>query len=365
MQVFSKVALISASFVIGLSVVAPAVQAEGDSNGSQKPTSQPIVGSVKAEAFVPTEKQLKEWNAPIKGFHPIKRVVRPIWKLKQQAADLQENIMKLQKPMDGLQPAFNSLEGKMQGVETRMGGLLGELGSMNKNIEKVSTDIPKITALSGDLNQVHKDLQEVVGLHVDIREATKVREDLQKLNKQMKQLDKPLNSLQKPMKDLIGPLEKVDSRLTTTGARLDDVHVSVGRMETQLTEMGRKIDQLQKPIVAVNEPLNELRVEVAELNDILRAAVYTCIAVVISAVLATITGLAILYRMRHSILSFTKRETIAQDLAEGSKTEVSVAPVGQSSFLNNMAQAAEPKTANAEALVASNINAPTASRTVR
>ncbi len=71
----------------------------------------------------PSEQQIKDWNAPIKGFHPIKRMMRPLWKLRQEARSLEGNIMELQKPMSGLQPAFASME-------SRMGGVQDELKSM-------------------------------------------------------------------------------------------------------------------------------------------------------------------------------------------------------------------------------------------
>ncbi len=76
------------------------------------------------------------------------KIVRPIWKLRQEAQDLQDNIIKLQGPMDKLQPAFNSLEKKMQGVESGMGGMLNELKSMNESLLQDEQSFPAVFGIS-------------------------------------------------------------------------------------------------------------------------------------------------------------------------------------------------------------------------
>src|SRR6187455_424936 len=66
------------------------------------------VAAPAAEPYVekkPTAEQLRKWNAPIPWYHPLKRLMRPVWKLQQRAVQLEEQMMTLEAPMAKLQPS--------------------------------------------------------------------------------------------------------------------------------------------------------------------------------------------------------------------------------------------------------------------
>ncbi len=107
----------------------------------------------------PTEQQIRDWNAPIKGFHPIKRMMRPLWKLRQEARSLESNIVDLQKPMMGLQPAFASMESQMGGVQDELKLMGKELSGVNGNSGKLSGDLTHLKELSPTLARVNHELR--------------------------------------------------------------------------------------------------------------------------------------------------------------------------------------------------------------
>ena len=304
-------------------MLAPAaVQAEDAKQPPSKPHAQ---GNVAVTVdpipdWKPSADQIAKWNQPIKGFHPIKRMLRPVWKLRQEANDLQKDLQALQKPMNGLEPAFKSLEGKMQGVEGNMGGLLKQLGGMNDTMNRLSLDLPKIYHISEDLGQVHHDLQDVINLHKDIREVTKVRSDIQDMSVKMRRLEGPLNQLHAPLISVLPQLKEVQSSVGTVSERMVNIQTQVGEMQGQLATLSEQMGELKAPVTKVsNAPLDELKTELSELNGLLKTMLLLSVVLASATFLSCIVGFIFLYRLKHDLptdqalkqlsASFRKRTT--------------------------------------------------------
>lgn len=267
-----------------------------------QPAAAPLPGSVKVTRpgeFKPTEKQMQDWNAPIKGFHPIKRIVRPIWKLRQEAVELQEHIAGLRKPMDGLQPAFNSLEGKMSAVDSRMSSVLGELSGVNGSLNQLTVQMSKIDdELPAVVTGVRDDMKEVMKVRQDLREVTKVRNDLQTIGNQMKRLEGPLNQIQGPINAVIKPLASVQANVAGVSGQMSGVQTQIANMQQDLDAMNKEMKEIREPLSAVAAPLSDVRSQLKELNSLLVTLVWITALCGISAVLAVVGGFVIAFRFR-------------------------------------------------------------------
>jgi septal ring factor EnvC (AmiA/AmiB activator) len=113
---------------------------------------------------------------PIKGFHPIKRLLRPVENLEGMSIKLEQQIMKLTGPISALQPPMISLQGKMNSVDKQLGSMQEQLTSTQTEVKGVRSDI--------------------AGMRKDIQE-----------------LKAPLTSLQKPIAGVSKPLEEVQQQL--------------------------------------------------------------------------------------------------------------------------------------------------------
>jgi len=137
-------------------------------------------------------------DPPIKGFHPIKRLLQPVVRLEKNSVMLEQQIMKLEGPIGSLQPAMLGLDHKMDGVDKRMGTMHGQLNTMSGELTTMSTDIKDV---SGKMNGVRQDIggmrTQIKGLEVPIR-----------------QLQKPLNDLQEPLSNVAKPLQEVQKELS-------------------------------------------------------------------------------------------------------------------------------------------------------
>jgi hypothetical protein len=124
-----------------------------------------------------TQQDLQEPSQqPIKGFHPIKKLMRPVENLEGMSIKLEQQIMKLEGPIAGLQPPMRNLEGKMTTVDT-------EIKSMQ-------------TKLTGMQSQVDG-----------------VRSDLKAMREQIAKLQEPIEGLRKPIATVGKPLEQVQQQL--------------------------------------------------------------------------------------------------------------------------------------------------------
>lgn len=113
---------------------------------------------------------------PIKGFHPIKKLLRPVENLEGMSIKLEQQIMKLTGPISALQPPMVSLQGKMNNVDKQLGSMQEQLTSTQNEVKGVRSDI--------------------AGMRKDIQE-----------------LKAPLNSLQRPIANVSKPLEEVQQQL--------------------------------------------------------------------------------------------------------------------------------------------------------
>jgi len=115
-------------------------------------------------------------QAPIKGFHPIKRALQPVQNLEAMSIKLEQQIMKLEGPISGLQPPMVALQSKMTLVEGSMGEMKGQLSDVQHQ-------------MSG------------------------VRADLAKMRQEIAELKSPILSIQKPLEGVSQPLEAVETQL--------------------------------------------------------------------------------------------------------------------------------------------------------
>ncbi len=112
----------------------------------------------------------------IKGFHPIKKLLRPVENLEGMTIKLEQQIMKLEGPIAALQPPMLGLQKKMTGVEGQIGGMQGRLNSMQG-------------------------------------EVTGVRSDLATMRKDIESLKEPIQGLRGPIGTVAKPLEAVERQL--------------------------------------------------------------------------------------------------------------------------------------------------------
>lgn len=116
---------------------------------------------------------------PIKGFHPIKRALRPIENLEGIVIKLQQQIFKLAGPISAMQPTMVTLHEKMDGVDNQLGQMHTQLGSTQ---------------------------QEVTGVRADI---AAMRKDIQQLKQPIVALEKPVSGVAKPLEEVMTKLNLV------------------------------------------------------------------------------------------------------------------------------------------------------------
>ncbi len=115
-------------------------------------------------------------QAPIKGFHPIKKLLQPVENLEGMSIKLEQQIMKLEAPIAALQPPMLSLQKKMTGVDD-------QIGTMQKRLDSMESQV------------------------------TGVRSDLAGMRKEISELKSPIVSLQKPIAGVATPLEDLNTKL--------------------------------------------------------------------------------------------------------------------------------------------------------
>ncbi|MBX9722266.1 MAG: hypothetical protein K2X81_12775 [Candidatus Obscuribacterales bacterium] len=113
---------------------------------------------------------------PIRGFHPIKKALRPIEDMEAMVVKLQQQIMRLEGPISGLNPPMVSLQQKMSTTNDRINTMQNQLTSMEHQV-------------------------------------TGVRSDLARMEKSISKLEGPITSLQKPISNVARPLEEVQKQL--------------------------------------------------------------------------------------------------------------------------------------------------------
>lgn len=151
---------------------APAATAEQKKQAADTAKAVNDVPGVKVSAQELTPPKLP----PIKGFHPIKRALRPIEEMQLMVVKLQQQIMRLEGPIAGLNPPMVKLQGNMKVVDQRMANMEKQLNAMQS---------------------------QVVG----------VRSDIGGMREQIAKLEKPITKLEKPIASVAEPLEEVRAQL--------------------------------------------------------------------------------------------------------------------------------------------------------
>lgn len=272
-----------------------------------EPTSPKPSGNRKGADVVrpgetkPTEQQIKDWNAPIKGFHPIKRMMRPLWKLRQEARSLEGNIMDLQKPMSGLQPAFASMESRMGGVQDELKSMGKELSGVNGNLHRLSGDLTHLKELSPTLVRVSDELQSLSGITHDLKELKGVRSDIRTATGHMQRLQDPLADLKGPLTSVTKPLATVQDQLTTVNGKVVRVHTQLVQMESQIAELIHEMKGLRQPMHGVSHPLTDVSAQLDSLNKLLTIILYAVATVAISMFVFGLIFIALAVKLRSKI----------------------------------------------------------------
>jgi chromosome segregation ATPase len=142
---------------------------------SAKDTAK-AVNTVPGGAKVTQQDMQTPSQQPIKGFHPIKKLLRPVENLEGMSIKLEQQIMKLEGPIAGLQPPMKNLQGKMTTVDTEIKSMQTKLSSMQTQVDGV-------------------------------------RSDLKLMREQIAKLQEPIEGLRKPIATVGKPLEQVQQQL--------------------------------------------------------------------------------------------------------------------------------------------------------
>ena len=119
---------------------------------------------------------LQTQDEPIKGFHPIKKLLRPVENLEDTSVKLEQQVTNLEKPISTLEPPMLSLQHKMTGVDQNLGG--------------VQTGITKVQS-----------------------QMTGVRSDIASMRKDIESLRVPIVGLKGPVAGVAGPIETLQAQL--------------------------------------------------------------------------------------------------------------------------------------------------------
>ena len=136
---------------------------------------------------------------PIKGFHPIKKLLAPVVRLERNSMQLQQQIMKLEGPIAGLNSPMVGLQKHMVTVEGKMDGMQGELSKMRSRVDSVNGSMSGVQA---DITAMRK---EIAGLLAPINA---MRGPIEKL-------EKPLTNVAEPLTEVKGELQQMKALLAT------------------------------------------------------------------------------------------------------------------------------------------------------
>jgi chromosome segregation ATPase len=115
---------------------------------------------------------------PITGFHPIKKLLRPVENLEGMSIKLEQQIMKLEGPIAGLQPPMLSLQKKMTGVDEHIGTMQTRLDGMQAQVQGVRTDISDMRKDINSLKQPIEALRAPIGTVAAPLESVNIRLNL-------------------------------------------------------------------------------------------------------------------------------------------------------------------------------------------
>lgn len=141
-------------------------------------------------------------DPPITGFHPIKKLMRPVIRLGKGAVEIQQSMMKLSGPIAGLQPSMTALGNKMTSVDHQISHMQGQMKDMNNNFGQIDQGLNK------------------VGTRLD-----EVSQDVQGMTHQVEHLTVPVKALNAPLNDLLEPLRDIKRPMGDVKHQLSDLHM--------------------------------------------------------------------------------------------------------------------------------------------
>ena len=101
----------------------------------------------------------------IEGFHPIKRMFRPVTDLENTSVGIENKVNQLEAPINGLNQPMVKLQKKMVHVDHTMGAMKGQLDGMGGEVAGVRSDLAgmrdEISSLRSPILSVQKPLSNV------------------------------------------------------------------------------------------------------------------------------------------------------------------------------------------------------------
>jgi hypothetical protein len=180
------------------------------------------VNTVTGSALTPDQLAPPAEDPPIKGFHPIKRIMQPVEKLAKQSVQLGQQVMRLEGPIAGLQSPMLQLRDNMVSVQGSMSGMQGSIKGMQGSVSNVRGDMHTI---GGQIGNVRGDLTNVRG------DLTAVRSDLSGMRARIGQLEKPIRELKEPIVSLNKPIQAVAQPVTGVQHQLLSVEKELGDLK--------------------------------------------------------------------------------------------------------------------------------------
>jgi peptidoglycan hydrolase CwlO-like protein len=153
-------------------------------------------------------------DPPIKGFHPIKRIMRPVENLAKQSVALGQQIMRLEGPIASLQPSMLGLEKRMSKVQDEMTAVQNKMMQMQVNLNSVQS---QVSGVRGDMHSIGGQMNGVRG------DLSGMRTRIVDLQKPIKDLRGPIVRLHDPIKAVADPVSQVQQRLSSVEGQLADL----------------------------------------------------------------------------------------------------------------------------------------------
>ncbi len=107
---------------------------------------------------------------PIKGFHPIKRLLRPVENLEGMSIKLEQQIMKLEGPIAALQPPMLKLEDKVSDTNQQIAKMQSSLGDTRNEVQLVRKDL---AGMKSEIEQMRQPIEELRAPIIDIANPLK------------------------------------------------------------------------------------------------------------------------------------------------------------------------------------------------
>jgi DNA-binding FrmR family transcriptional regulator len=193
-----------------IAVKLPAATSEAKLPAVKPPTAADqktaqAVSTIPGVQVDPSQMATPTQDPPIKGFHPIKKLLQPVENLEKSSVALGQQVMRLEGPIASLQTPMVGLQTKMTSVEQRMAQMQGKLSSVQGSMTGVTKDMHDIG------EQMHG-----------------VRGDLGGMRGQIVQLEAPIKGLREPITMVARPVEGVQTQLTAVEKELAELKTLLG-----------------------------------------------------------------------------------------------------------------------------------------